>query len=288
MKAFFFLLAAILIAPLFGRPVPADAAGPHKTVVLVRGLGVSTPPWGPLRGLLADRGYSGADVIEFSYGGGGFDALGLWSPRAATPCQNMSTGSFDVLDRMLSDLAAARPDDRIVLVGHSFGGLVAFEQLGRVLGDRPPSWSDRLASLVTFDSPLGGVSAERALGLGAAWGLARGCTDTSVVRLLAGMQVDPGRPDRDRQLVAGAAGRGIAVGTAGNRLDCLFASVPRACLSILELPDDSVTQVIDNAQLGWYEAAKPGQLILDNNHDALLFNPRPLGDALNLVGSQNE
>src|SRR5205085_5138794 len=173
-------------------------------------------------------------------------------------------GAFDVLDQTLSALARARPDERIFLIGHSMGGVLGLDAVRRSLADSPPLWAGHLAGLAAFDSPLLGISSERALTLDLGWGLARGCLDSSLIQMLTNMGSDTSLAQRNRELVARALDRGQQIGTAGNRLDCLYTYTPGACrLPIpIKLPDDSATQVIDNARLGWYMATRSGRVLV--------------------------
>jgi pimeloyl-ACP methyl ester carboxylesterase len=127
---------------------PQDSALPHGHVVLVPGFTGSKEDFGPLLPLLAAAGWSALT----------YDQRGQYE----TPAQ--PTDDFS-LEGFAADLTAVTDtvlgtDERVHLVGHSFGGLVARQ----AVLDAPERW----ASLTLLCSGPGAVPAEESAELLAA------------------------------------------------------------------------------------------------------------------------
>jgi pimeloyl-ACP methyl ester carboxylesterase len=132
---------------------PAPNARP-TAVVFVAGYGSSLASafamFSPLRTALAARNPNVA-FVHYSYTGTNFSGcVATPAPyRASDTAQDIEI-SKRILGETLSALKAACDVDRIAIVGHSLGGLIAFQALAE---QSVPDVSD----LITVDSPLGGV-----------------------------------------------------------------------------------------------------------------------------------
>ena len=149
-------LLALAMAVALSLPVlPAQAQEAHPlAVVLVGGYGSdfdeASGQFSALRAAILDRSPD-AVVVQYSYAGTSFDGCSA-SPtpyaRAAT-AQDVETSK-----QILRDTVAGLESDcdvvRVAIVGHSLGGLIAFQTAD---GTSLPKVSD----VVTVDSPLGGV-----------------------------------------------------------------------------------------------------------------------------------
>jgi pimeloyl-ACP methyl ester carboxylesterase len=133
-------------------PTPA---GQSTVVVLAAGYGsdlaVAGQQFAPLQAAMLARD-ARTSFVFFSYLGSNVQGCAS-TPTAysATDTAQSLAASTHVMQSLLQTLAAACPD-RIAVVGHSLGGLVAF----RTVSDQP---TPRVSNVVTVDSPLGGVPA---------------------------------------------------------------------------------------------------------------------------------
>ncbi len=158
-------------------PTPTPVVKAHKVVIFVQGYascltkgqetGPSCDPNGanpfePIKQELRNVGFTNSDFIEFSYTNNHVDKNGNWVTKDYG-CTDVTNQSYkqpakDLLDT-IKDYKKAHPNYQIYVIGHSFGGLVAFQALGqeidrRGLNDRSPL---PIAGLVTIDSPLNGI-----------------------------------------------------------------------------------------------------------------------------------
>jgi virginiamycin B lyase len=101
--------------------------------------------------------YQPSDFIDFSYQGGKVDsATGRWRTKnysCKDTAQSYET-DIKVLHKTVIDYASANPNTDLYLMGHSQGGLIAFQELG-YLDDLP--LTVRIPAIITLDSPLGGA-----------------------------------------------------------------------------------------------------------------------------------
>lgn len=119
---------------------------------------------------------SAADFVFFSYAGtycdGGDGANGaVPSYRSGDTCASIERNHAPRLRALIDELAPAR----VTIVAHSMGGVVA-----AYLVASDPLWaSQHVASIATFDSPLGGVDLARDNVLAGYGFLANGCGSRS-------------------------------------------------------------------------------------------------------------
>jgi pimeloyl-ACP methyl ester carboxylesterase len=203
-----------------GGPVscarPATA-GPHPlAVVFLAGYGSDLASadsvFSPLQAALAARNPNVA-FVQYSYTGTSFSGC----DSTPSPYRPLDTAQdIEVSKRILRDtLAALRGTcdvDRIAIVGHSLGGLVALQALG---DQSVPGVSD----VVTVDSPLGGVPLP----------LIRTCIDSGfcadgpIVSYLAGLYAAGGGTAADNTARAAAlAAVATRVTAWGNQSDCYY------------------------------------------------------------------
>ncbi|MBM4408091.1 MAG: alpha/beta hydrolase [Chloroflexi bacterium] len=182
-----FLAVALLVASAAAGAGPAAAevrAAPGdrpSVVVLIGGLCSSLATGslpsafegpGGLATRLRAEGWTADEILAFSYRGGMVDVAGRWTPepydcedtRARTIADDAAT-----LDRQMRGLLERRPGTDVHVVGYSLGGVVAFAYLA--LLESTGTWTlpggGRLATVVSLDSPLGGLPfVEAACGIG--------------------------------------------------------------------------------------------------------------------------
>ncbi len=159
--------------------VPVHAASTHKVVVFLQGLGsslsqsqiaamrncsvpVQGDPFSKLKTQLLKNGtYQCSDFLQFSYTGGFTDGQGSWQPAPydciAAGAQSLASNA-KLLAVMLSDYENAHSGVQIryELVGHSLGGLTAFDA-SALAG--PAFSANAIDSIITIDSPLNHISA---------------------------------------------------------------------------------------------------------------------------------
>jgi hypothetical protein len=97
------------------------------------------------------------DFLWYSYNGGSVDhASGKWQPKGYE-CQDTAQ-AYDIsifqLRLLINQFGNNNPNTDFYLVGHSQGGLIAFQELG-FLNERPAQTS--IGAIITLDSPLGGM-----------------------------------------------------------------------------------------------------------------------------------
>lgn len=148
---------ALALSPVTTRAqtdAPCEVSCARLAVVLVGGYGTdldgATEQFADIRTALVDRDPATV-IVQFSYSATRFDGCRA-QPLGYSPsdtAQDMQA-SIRVLRETLVALQAACRPQRVVIIGHSLGGLIAFNAL-----DGAPV--ARVTDLVTIDSPLGGV-----------------------------------------------------------------------------------------------------------------------------------
>jgi hypothetical protein len=229
-----------------GRVVAASAAALHgtvqqpvrKIVVFLQGMCTSTDngtehvnsTFNGLREILEHQyGYRSSDFLLYSYKGGYVDEAGVWHHYAYGKrdpiTQNLATTSWAALHKaLLLPYHAHHPNTTFVLVGHSLGGLVAFEELEKYVL-RPGYPRGFISSIVTVDSPLHGVRPAEAilsdaLRIGSGLDCVLGGPATRSLTARYRNKATAGQLAAD---VRQARRLGVSVTTAGNTDDCVWA-----------------------------------------------------------------
>lgn len=112
-------------------------------------------------GLATERGYHPSrDFLDYSYAGGCVDENGSWHPYPyfSEHTWNRVEDDLDDLDWLVKQYRQKDPNTTFILVGHSKGGMIAFEYARWAIqsSDYEPG---TIAMVVTLDSPLHGVPA---------------------------------------------------------------------------------------------------------------------------------
>ena len=212
-----------------GRPATVAGGGPRKVLVFLSGICSASGDDlfdGLRRKLTRDYGYrDGEDFLSFSYVGGEATCRGWtqFSYEPSAPAAFRIVDSVTRLHLMLASYLDLHPEARFVLVGHSLGGVVAFDEIAnaRRMESDTDDVLDHLEAVITIDSPLHGAALAQLEVLVPNW-----------ASCLAGGQAIEDLADRDRdtfateqeivRTAAVAADKGIALVTMGNRLDCVF------------------------------------------------------------------
>jgi pimeloyl-ACP methyl ester carboxylesterase len=147
------LVLALVPAPAGWARTPVFETAPLG-VVLVSGYGTDVATaemqFGPLRAALSTR-VPDAVFVPFSYTGVAFDGCAsVASPYTPSDTAQPLAQSEQLLRATIDDLRAACDVERIVIIGHSLGGLIALRALDTadLAG---------VSDVVTIDSPLGGL-----------------------------------------------------------------------------------------------------------------------------------
>jgi pimeloyl-ACP methyl ester carboxylesterase len=201
----------------------ANTANPelaHTTVLFVGGYGTSLAStlqmFRPLRDALEARA-AGITFAHYSYAGWNAQTCAALDYQADDTGQDFETSKrllLDTIHTLHTQCGAAR----ILVIGHSLGGLIAFH----ALADNPMA---EVSDIVTVDSPLGGApAAEIAVCIDSGM-----CVDGPVSDFLSGLHgawEATGLENAAR--VTRLAAAGIRVTAWGNQHDCLYA--PAVCL----------------------------------------------------------
>ncbi len=143
-----------------------------KLFVLIQGIDTSlqnnNPPtdsFGMTNGIAPylSRAYPGTQFLMYSYNGDNGNGY-----PTSYQCQDTFTSNAKAyalkLAKQLENYLKDKPNMDVYLVAHSFGGIVAYGYLSYLLiqhnvnGSIPGTTGDRIAGVVTLDSPLGGIS----------------------------------------------------------------------------------------------------------------------------------
>jgi pimeloyl-ACP methyl ester carboxylesterase len=269
------LLVLALLSSLFSlfaaKPVPAladSAPGqPHTLVLFVGGYGSTlagaTLDFAPLQAALAahDRTTSFA---QYSYLGWNSQTCQPMNYDAADTAQDLGISERRLLDTIfLLSTQCGSGAGRVIVIGHSLGGLVAFH----ALSDNPMG---QVTDVVTIDSPLGGAPAT-AVDTCVDAGF---CEQGPVSGELAGLYGAWDQTTSDNAArVAHLTAVGIRVTAWGNQDDCLYA--PTVCVPlaryVLGSVDARATQWLGvaNAERRDYSAPSSLENVL-NSHKVIL------------------
>jgi pimeloyl-ACP methyl ester carboxylesterase len=213
-----YLLVLLALMTLLARPASAqEVAGNPIVFVFIAGYGTNVATasrlFAPLQSALAARNPN-VSFVRYSYTGTNITGC-AGTPSAYRPSDTAQ--DIEVSKRILRETLSALQDgcevDRIVVVGHSLGGLIAFQ----TLAENPES---RVSDVVTIDSPLGGVPmplVRSCIDVGL-------CADGAVVAHLAGLYGAWGETATDNTVRAAALAAAATRVTAwGNQSDCYYA-----------------------------------------------------------------
>jgi hypothetical protein len=245
-------------------PVSYPAAGattsvtPRKIVVFLEGVcsSIPAPPgrnvFDDLRDILEEPryGYGEADFIQYSYAGGKVEG-GNWYPNSYSEMvpitQDFQTTSWSRLHNdLLVPYRKAHPEATFTLVGHSLGGVVAFEEVVKYV-DSPDYQPGFLSTVITIDSPLHGATPTM-LTAGGIFGDffdVPPCTfqGPSTATLVGIHNDEPQTTKTLQEKVKRAHEKGVVVANVGNTFDCLWEfarCLPKGSINV----GDSETQWI--------------------------------------------
>ncbi len=218
-------LACLALIGFMGTtPVAAQqvVALSDLTIVFVGGYGASlataTSHFGPLKAALTAQS-SNVAFVQYSYTGlsGQNCSVSPAAYAAADTAQDIEISKDNLMATLLM-LRQSCGANHVVVIGHSLGGLIAFQ----ALSDQPPTG---VTDLITIDSPLGGAPADEIQSC-IDWGL---CVDGPVARYLAELRNDWTQTSVDNAAKAGRlAAAGVRVSAWGNPSDCLYNAA--ACI----------------------------------------------------------
>jgi pimeloyl-ACP methyl ester carboxylesterase len=222
-----FLLILVALATVVILPTQAFADSvatqSHTTVLFVGGYGSTltsaTLSFSPLRAALTAHDPT-TTFAQYSYLGWNTQTCAPLDYSSVDTGQDFSASERHLLDTIYLLRTQCGASGRIVLIGHSLGGLVAFH----ALSDNPMA---EVSDVVTIDSPLGGAPAT-AVGVCVDAGL---CADGPVSGYLAKLYSTWDQTARDNAArVSHLAASGIRTTAWGNEGDCLYA--PAICVPL--------------------------------------------------------
>lgn len=163
------LTASLVVNVLHVRATATSGRG--KLFVLIQGINTSlqdnNPPtdsFGTRNGIAPylSSTYPGSQFLMYSYSGDNSNGY-----PTAYQCQDTITNDVKTdalkLAKQLGDYLQDKTNMDVYLIGHSFGGLVAYGYLSYMNiqhvanGNIAGTTGDRIAGIVTLDTPLGGI-----------------------------------------------------------------------------------------------------------------------------------
>ncbi|HEY3833946.1 MAG TPA: Calx-beta domain-containing protein [Acidimicrobiia bacterium] len=279
-----------VVVQFLGITTSLACSGGNSSTCTDPDAGTPTPSdvFAGLRDNATLSGYTASDFLWYSYNGGHVDSkTGEWRPYSYNCGDTAQSYATDIthLRLMINAYTKANPNTDLILVGHSQGGLVAFQQLA--LNDIAPS--DRLTKLITLDSPLGGVPVVGTTLSSIASGCWIGAAPTQLAALYTaenGTGLFPNQPVGDNspslcsfllacsnpatnaQLVLQAESQGVTVDTFGSTDDAVYTP-GRCTVAAYAVP---TTQVITEAGGGLNALGNDygGLLCIHNSHVAVV------------------
>lgn len=305
------------------EPVAAADGEVRQIIIFVPGINTQYIPsgttpqnhnpssFGELKQLLLTErfGYRESDFIDFNYARNAYAEGGT----ALVPYSCVDTAqdpfvSGGSLRQLINNVHFASPNSKIVLVGHSLGGVIITWALDSV---REQMLAQAIAGIVTIDSPLHGTQSDDIWWLYAESTRRFVCDGDGILTdSFAATQLNTELTDHLYQTSQGRTGiaaerlantlarfvaLGARVGTFGNTYDCLFNHV--ACGSLLTSlwpggsgglgeTDHSWTQVYyaPDSLIGysrmydfsvWWPECATVIGCVSESHDYLLANPQP-------------
>lgn len=276
-KIGFFLIFGLFVAFF---PHPALATGYPKAVVFVQGLGTGLSLWGgektfdTIKARLLSQGFVKDQFLEFSYKGGSVDSLGLWSPNPYS-CGATGKGlttSTNTLISLISQYSAKNPGTKIVVLGHSVGGLLGVRSLQGVVDGR--IGQGVVESVITLDSPLRGVPWQN-INL---YEKFLGCpllVDSQVGNDMLSLYTNLlSTDDFNTNMVQS----GVPIYTMGNNQDCIYDTTQCRIAG----KDWTASQIIQSATTTLYDLGNDPKH-LDVGHKRILDNPLTVSDIVTLI-----
>jgi YVTN family beta-propeller protein len=246
------LAVAVITKTISGnRPVP-----PKKVVVFLQGActsindgtGNGGDTFNNLQDLLRKQyGYNDADLLMYSYKGGFVDNNGIWHHNAYSrndPIQqDFQTNSLAALhDQLLIPYHAKHPDTTFILVGHSLGGVVAFEEIVQKINS-PDYQRGLISKVITVDAPLHGITPTTFLA--GVFPRSLDCLSQGVATgiLVGRYNNEPATSNTLKQMARTAKQKGVALVTAGNTYDCVWE--PARCGWPLDIGYSDTQLILD-------------------------------------------
>lgn len=246
---------------------------------------------------LGPYSYSSNDFLEYSYKGGEV-VDGRW---AATDydCHDIGQNTLRddalTLHSMLGRYAEAHSDlwTQFVLVGHSFGGLVAFTGLQDESLNREMPY--RVRAVITLDSPLKGVSAPTI----DAWPnfVQEPCFVTPLTGFDELREMASDRSEtvaRQGAIADAAAAAGISLYTLGNLDDCMYRVAELGCRPDLVVGlnpffDETDTQIMERTSVQVFDLMSLGTAggFMAGGHGVILSDPGMVSRTASYVGGQS-
>ena len=247
-----------------------DATGPVSD-------GVDEHTFDTLKAAFIAQANDGGRLLDFSYTGGIVQADGTWKPNLYR-CEitdRLAEENLAPLERMLRDYRQAHPEVHFTLVGHSLGGYLAFLEGARDAA-RPEEQKLAVDVVVTLDSPLSGVSADKQFVLDSVVHCPK--TYAAGAELVRDKQ-DPETPELRRRQTTLMHEQGVRLATIGNINDCLYNL--RLCIGGSYV-DDSSTQFLEGAELSKRYEIRGGALA---SHFSIVRHAGAVNDVITFVGA---